>query len=356
MTMQQSSGLGGIRGARRKAVDVASTELVTTSLLPGVEGETPLVVQPAVADVDLAAWAADHREQVDAWLLQHGAVLFRGFGLTLASEFEAVASALCPELFGDYGDLPREGASTKIYQSTPYPPEIPILFHNESSHLPRWPTKQFFFSMIVAEEGGETPILDVRALMHWLPADLVETFETKGLMYVRNFVPGVDVSWQDFFKTDDPAEVEAICSGSGMICEWTDKGHLRIKNPAPAVRPHHITGEKVFFNQVQIHHISQVPTATREALLSIVDVDDLPRNVVFGDGTPIPQEHMDTLARVFDEHCVAFPWQVGDIIMIDNMRVSHARWPFKGPRKIAVAMAEMRGSTELDAHPAFAGS
>jgi hypothetical protein len=44
---------------------------------------------------------------------------------------------------------------------------------------------------------------------------------------------------------------------------------------------------------------------------------------------------------VFDDNAVALPWQEGDIYMLDNMLVSHGRRPFGGPRKIAVAMAEM---------------
>jgi hypothetical protein len=37
---------------------------------------------------------------------------------------------------------------------------------------------------------------------------------------------------------------------------------------------------------------------------------------------------------------VIFPWQRGDILMLDNMLASHGREPFAGPRKVIVAMAE----------------
>ena len=62
---------------RRKAVDV--TELVETSLFN--DNPLPLVVQPAMEGVDLAEWAASHRDEIDAWFDKHGAILFRGFGL-----------------------------------------------------------------------------------------------------------------------------------------------------------------------------------------------------------------------------------------------------------------------------------
>ena len=37
---------------------------------------------------------------------------------------------------------------------------------------------------------------------------MLEEFERKGLVYVRNFSEGIDVPWQDFFHTDDKATVE----------------------------------------------------------------------------------------------------------------------------------------------------
>ena len=111
-------------------------------------------------NLDLAEWATSNRALIESKLFEHGAILFRGFNLKTVQDFERVASSVCPDLFGEYGDLPREGE--RVYASTPYPADQPILFHSESSHLPQWPMKQFFFSMIAAETGGETPLLDNR--------------------------------------------------------------------------------------------------------------------------------------------------------------------------------------------------
>ena len=41
---------------------------------------------------------------------------------------------------------------------------------------------------------------------------------------------------------------------------------------------------------------------------------------------------------------VQFQWREGDVLMVDNMLVAHARNPYQGARKIVVAMGEM---TEL---------
>ena len=54
-----SSVGGGLRGMRRKAVQ--TTQLVQADSLPGHEGKVPLVVTPAIDNVDLAAWCASNR-------------------------------------------------------------------------------------------------------------------------------------------------------------------------------------------------------------------------------------------------------------------------------------------------------
>jgi alpha-ketoglutarate-dependent taurine dioxygenase len=323
---------------RRKAVQ--STELVQTGFLAGNEERVPLMVTPAVDNVDLAAWCASHADDVERYLDRHGAILFRGFPLAGAPEFEAVASTIAGELFGEYGDLPPEETGQRIYHSTPYPPDKTILFHNESSHFSNWPLRQFFFCVVPSKEQGETPLLDCREVYRELDREIVEAFERKDLMYVRNFSEGVDVPWQDFFHTDEKAAVERTCEKAGMSCEWTELG-LRVRQRAKGVRTHPRTGERIFFNQVQLHHVACLDAETRTALRQLFADEDLPRNVYYGDGTPIPDEAIDRIGEVYEQLCVETPWQQGDLIALDNMLVAHARRPFAGERKIIVGMGKM---------------
>jgi len=298
------------------------------------------VITPAVDNVDLAAWCSSNREKLDGYLDRYGAILFRGFPLGGTEDFEGVASSIAHDLFAEYGDLPPEAASERIYHSTPYPPDKMILFHNESSHLSSWPLRQFFFCVVPSEDRGETPLLDCREVCEALDPEIVEAIASKDLMYVRNFSEGIDVPWQDFFHTDDKAEVERACSAAGMSCEWTEQG-LRVRQVAKGVRTHPRTGERTFFNQVQLHHVSCLDPETRTALSQLFSYEDLPRNVYYGDGTPIPDSVIDRISELYEELCVETPWQKGDLIALDNMLVAHARRPFSGQRKILVAMGEM---------------
>ncbi|HEY9666644.1 MAG TPA: condensation domain-containing protein, partial [Coleofasciculaceae cyanobacterium] len=328
------------KSVKPKAVSLPQGDLVKTDYLS--QGETlPLVVQPTGEEIDFVDWAKSHREFIETQLLKHGAILFRGFNINSASEFEIVAQAICPELFGEYGDLPREGVGGKVYGSTPYPADKAILFHNESSHLQRFPLKIWFFCVQPAQQGGETPIVDCRKMYQLLDPKLREQLVSKQLMYVRNYIEGLDVSWQDFFRTTDKAVVEGYCSKAGIDFEWLPENGLRTRQVRPAIAKHPKTGELVFFNQIQLHHVSFLDPAVRDSLLSLFGEEKLPRNVYYGDGSPLEESVIHEITEIYQQSQVSFPWQKGDILMLDNMLAAHGRNPYVGSRKIVVAMGEM---------------
>lgn len=308
---------------------------------PSAERSFPLIVEAVDRDLDAVAWARAHRPLIESSLLTHAGLLLRNFGLKTPQEFESFAEAIEPELFGDYGDLPKKEGGRNTYRSTPYPERQMILFHNESAHLERWPRKQWFFCEQPSPVGGATPIVDCREMLRRLPADLVEEFERKGLLYIRTFTPRLDVSWQDFFKTTEHAEVEARLTRTGTRFRWLDEATLQTRHRCPAVIRHPITGERVFFNQVQLHHLSCLDPEVRTDLQSLVGLDRMPRHVTFGDGSEIPDEVMAIVGATYEACAVRLPWRQGDIIMLDNMLAAHARDPYEGPRKIVVAMGAM---------------
>jgi alpha-ketoglutarate-dependent taurine dioxygenase len=344
---RQELDLASFMNVKPQAVSVAPREpraLTRSSYLQ--PGHTlPLVLEPALADVDLADWAGGAREFIETELFKHGAILFRGFGVETIAQFEQFAAALRPDLYGEYGDLPRE--SGKVYKSTPYPEDKTILFHNESSHMHRWPMKQWFYCVHPAQKGGETPLVDCRQIYQRLPPRIVENFQRKKLRYMRNFHEGLDVSWQEFFRTTDKAAVERYCQANSIAFEWPKKGGLRTWQISPGVARHPKTGEMVFFNQVQLHHVFFLDPELRRSLEALFSPDEYPRNVSYGDGSPIEDAVMDEILRVYWENASRFLWRRGDIVLLDNMLVAHARNPYQGERKITVAMAEMMALNEL---------
>jgi alpha-ketoglutarate-dependent taurine dioxygenase len=300
----------------------------------------PLVVQPR------HDWTAEPlpgmvQEFVETHLASSGAILFRNFAIHSVSAFEQFVKMLTPDLLDyEFGSTPRSHVSSKIYTSTEYPAHQHIPLHNEQAYTTEWPMKIWFYCAQAAAEGGETPIADSRQVFHRIASKIRDQFIEKKLMYVRNYGNGLDVQWQQVFNTTDPSVVEAYCRQTGIDFEWKDDGELRTRQVCQAVAAHPQTGEMVWFNQAHLFHVSNLEPQVREALLAAVNEEDLPRNVCYGDGTPIEASALDEIRAVYDELAVRFPWKTGDILMADNMLVAHGRTPFKGPRRVLVAMAE----------------
>lgn len=335
------SEFSNLKTARRKAVSLSPQALVKTSFLEGAEA-FPLVMQPQMENVNLADWAGTNREQLEAQLLNYGAILFRNFDVEKVGSFEAFARAISPELL-DYREraAPRFAVGNNIYTSTEYPADQSIPLHHEMSYSHNWPTKIWFHCITPAQQRGATPIADDRKIFRLIDPKIKEIFMKKKVMYVRNYGEGVDLSWQDAFQTEDRAKVAEYCRKANSDFEWKDGNRLRTRQVRQAVATHPVLGETVWFNHAHMFHVSNLEPAVRESLLSEFKEVDLPRNAFYGDGSPIEPSVLDEIRRLYQETAITFPWQAGDILLLDNFLASHGREPYVGPRKIVVAMAEL---------------
>ncbi|WP_395677562.1 TauD/TfdA family dioxygenase [Inquilinus sp.] len=324
-------------------MDAVTTATLTIRPLRD-DGALPLLVEPAGGTPSLIEALPEIRSIVDRHLPTDGGVMFRGFALDGADAFRGFAAGFGhPLLTYEFGSTPRSKVTQGVYTSTEYPPHQHIPLHNEQAYTRDWPMKIWFYCQQAAPEGGETPIADSRAVYRAMPPALRDRFAAKGLMYVRNYGNGLDVSWQQVFDTEDRGVVEAYCRGHGIDCEWKPDGELRTRQVCQGTLAHPVTGEMLWFNQAHLFHVSNLEPEVRSTLLELVDEPDLPRNVYYGDGSPIEDETLAAVREVLEAQKISFPWQSGDVLMLDNMLTAHARAPFKGPRKVIVAMAEAHG-------------
>ncbi|MBB3059228.1 non-ribosomal peptide synthetase [Microbulbifer rhizosphaerae] len=349
---QKQRKLSKLGKLRRRPAAAAASAAATVESRPLREGQAfPLLVENRDPDLDPAVWAAANRERVEQWLGHHGGLLFRGFHLPTAVDFERFCRALYPELYGQYGDLPKKEVGERIYRSTPYPADRMILFHNESAHQHRWPRRQWFYCELPAAVGGATPVVDCRQLYRALPGWLRDKLQRKQLLYIRNFDGRIDVSWQHFFKTDSREVVETICREGGIRFHWGEGDSLHTRQRGPAVIRHPVTGELSFFNQIQLYHPAFLDDDVRAQLLAAGGEERLPRHVCYGDGEPLEPEAIALISDAYERFAVRFDWRRGDVVMLDNMLAAHARDPFEGERRIAVAMGDLYRRDEVEAPP-----
>jgi len=296
-------------------------------------------------------WLRTHAAQIQDLVSTASVVLLRGFEISSPEDFRAICAAIEPEL-RPYtgGDSPRTGVADRVYTSTEYDAGLEVLLHNELSYAGWSPRLVFFGCLQPSLTGGETQIADGRAIYRAMPERIRETFEDRGIVYLQHLwdadgEPAVGKSWQETFEMSDRAAVETYLQESGMAWDWTDYG-LRTRAPHAAVVTHPNTGEACWWNQADQWHRGLASVKTSFGKNDDPRFDpatsgeaSLGNHVVFGDGSEIGVADLETVRTVNRSQEILFPWQAGDVMMIDNVLAMHGRKPYTGPRRILVAMA-----------------
>jgi alpha-ketoglutarate-dependent taurine dioxygenase len=299
----------------------------------------PLLVTPDADDscAGFRDYALAHRDDLRRLLLRHGAMLFRGFRLEGAKDFQSCVESLGARPFGYVGgDSPRRSVAADVYTSTEYPASETIPLHHEMSYLPAWPRRLFFYCALPAASGGQTALASSRDVLGAMPEHVVRAFRSKRVEYIRHFHAAVPLgkSWQATYQVDEPSELESILLAQGSTCSRLSAGVLRVSTPCDGLVTHPETGEEVWFNQAEQWHASALKAAVRRTFEALVGVGQLPHECRHGDGDPLAEEALADVRRALENCKLLFDWQKNDLLMLDNVLMMHGREPFKGDRKI----------------------
>ena len=313
-----------------------------------------LLVRPELDGIDLVAWTRNNRELVDGWLVEHGALVFRGFDALGVERFEELIGAMSSGAL-EYSKRagPRTHVSGHIYTATDYPEDQTIFPHNEGAFQPEFPTRIFLHCVVPAQEGGETPVGDNRWITEQIPLEIKRRFADRGVMYVRNFGSGFGLPWETAFQTHDKAKVEAYCRAHDVLCEWypapggDGEECVRTRVIGPAFLRHPATGEAVWFNHATFFHVTTLPDPIRRGLLAEFEEDCLPNHTFYGDGSPIEGDVLELLRGLYRDSLADHRWQRNDVLAVDNLLRVHARRPYTGERKIVIGLADQRRWHEL---------
>lgn len=351
---------------------LASTVKIS-QLKPGQD--LPLLIEPAEGAPNDAAslrkWLDENKLFITEKIIGHGAILFRGFDVDGPEQFETVAQGVDADLKNNYlGTSPRNAVSKYVFSASELPGYYPIMQHCEMSFLPNPPRKLFFYCHIEPTAGGETPIVDFRKVYRDMDPQIRAEFEQKGIKNIRNYNgPAAKTRfdlwklkrWDEMFLTTDKKVVEEQCKKNGLEFKWKDDDKLVLINDQEAVANHPITGERVWFNHLQVFHEAaaaieyghianyqknlratgfSIFTSLMSGVKKLTTKDgEQAMNCTFRDGTPIPDSYVKHVEDVIWKNMVIFPWRKGDVLAIDNFSTSHGRLPYDCPREIQVCWA-----------------
>lgn len=329
---------------------MTETQLTISTPVPGQQayGDSvfPFVItNPSAVETlgDTERWVGEHRQQLLDLASRHGAVLFRGFPMTTAEDFDRFVAALDIPNFPyrkSLSNAVRVVRTDRVFSANEAPPDIQILFHHEMAQTPLYPQWILFFCELPAQKGGATPVCRSDVLYDRLKAacpQFIADCEQKGLKY-SNVMPeaddaksGMGRSWKGTLGVETREQAETRLRELNYTWQWSDDGSLRVTTPVlPAVKEVGY-GRKSFFNQLIAASLGWKDSR-----------NDISESLRHGDGTRLDREAVTQTVALAEELAFDLPWQRGDAVLIDNTVVMHARRTFEGPRKVVASLAEMK--------------
>jgi alpha-ketoglutarate-dependent taurine dioxygenase len=305
----------------------------------------PLVVVPTNAAMmefsKLCEWLISKNVLLEQIIESFGAILFRGFPVPSAVEFNDFVESLGVQPLPYVGGAaPRTCIHKAVFTSNESPPSEPIPFHHEMAQVPTYPSQIFFYCDLPSSSGGATPILrsDILCdrLTKLLP-EFIRALEEKGVKYTR-ILPAQDDpssaigrSWSSTYLTDDPKEAQEKANALGVSLEWLPNGDVKsVSSKLPAIKMNPRDGQtRLFFNSMIAAY-----TGWRDSR------NDPAKAVSFGDGTPLDKVLIERVCQEMEAIKVTIPWEKNDVLCVSNHLCMHSREAFDPPRRVLAYVAK----------------
>ncbi|KAH7309205.1 hypothetical protein B0I35DRAFT_453692 [Stachybotrys elegans] len=325
-----------------------------------------------VSESSASLKALSESGRISELLDRHGALLIRGIGHPSPETFAEIVNAI--ELGRGSRPFEQIGLAGKrtvvgenIWTANEGLPSARFYQHNEYSRYTRFPANIHFYSISKGTKGGATPVAHSEAVFDRVLAEipeLVRGVEKHGLgMRMLFRAPGQEgkhngFNWageysfgQDLQPGDDEATKRAKAEKQIRRLtndfKWLEDGSVELTQHIPGIRRHPVSGRPVWFNGlVGRHGITRDIGALEPPYIGRDGMTYLP--CVYGDETPIPREYLDKLIEVIDKEEIYLTLDEGDLLLVDNLRVSHGRQPWEGDRLVLVSMWE--GAHEIAAY------
>lgn len=332
------------------------------------ESTLPLIIEASqkVSVDDLEKWIKNNRKYIHEKLNSIGGILFRGFDIKTAHDFEKIAKLIDKNLCTSH---PFDGGArmwlTKyIYEAdiTEYTSApLPVPFHNEDSYIPYLPSTLMFCCIKPAEFGGESIISDCRKVFSSLPLNLQKKYSAKtikmtfahsdSLFLVNSCIPKNEEEIKKFAKKYGASNCKRIGEDE---TEFTfdvpavikTKNHKQTSYIGRVHFADYLTfaldiflsyrSRKKFSHRVMMCWliIQCIAKHFRDVGASYFKANKRRHWCTFGNNEPIPLSDQIKITFAFWRNSVTFPLESSDILVLNNLLISHGRLPYKGKRII----------------------
>ena len=273
-------------------------------------------------------------------LEKKGAILFRGFKVSNIDEFNSVVKSVHKKVLNyEEASTPRSKIKGKVYTSTQISPQVEIPIHNEMSYAEKFPQNLWFYSNKVAKRGGQTTIANSKKIYDEIDSKIKKDFEKNKIMYIRRYGYGLDLTWSKTFNTTNKKKVSDYCKKNKIKFKWESKDKLvtwKINNFSIFNSKIKF---KVWFNQAHLFHKSNYDKKTTLLFNKVIGKNNFPRDTKFGNGKDIPLSHLKKIRNVLEKNSVNINWKKNDILILNNLLISHGRRKYAGKRKVYVVMS-----------------
>lgn len=284
-----------------------------------------------ISEVDIRAINED---RVAELFTEHGVVLFRGLSLDDA-RFCELTSVFCTS-FGRIGGTLRaayneDGSLFEVTEGN-----HALKLHSEFAHSPNRPDIVWFWCVRPADRDGETLLLDGTEVPRALSTEARTLLDRCRLRYTHQLPNRL---WRSVFPVENPAECEAYLRSYDGVSQvrFDASDTLRYEYVVPAILNARNGDRAAFVNSIQILTATwEGPEEKDRAVVFSSHPNDNPNafsmSIAFEDGTSLPKALLDEIDQVTETLVFAHRLEAGEVLMLDNSRMQHARRAFLGPR------------------------
>jgi alpha-ketoglutarate-dependent taurine dioxygenase len=262
-------------------------------------------------------------------LRESGAILLRGFGFDVA-EFERVSSLFSERAMVHPSTTLGNRLPVTETTATVDSGVLPLPWHAELGYAPHRPALVAFMCQHAPAGGGETLLTDGGAIADGL-SDATRAVARGRIRYRFG---RLEPTWPVAFDgARSPRDVERVLReqasrlGARDELTWAFRRRggrgVRIEFTTPMISAVRWGDRRAFCN-----HVIWQERRRRDHGAHPVDLRRFLRptdGVALEDGSRVPAEAVDEFERLADEAAYAIEWRRGDVAVVDNSRVMHAR-------------------------------